>query len=113
MKNIFNKMNIVCFAIILLLFTVIFPYAKVEYLTLQHGQEFVGLEQQVNMINQSKYHKVFVYDRDIAQVFYVSQNSGNMITFIRNENKDWVLSSWNTIWSKTGSADEFIWPYYR
>ena len=93
-----------------LLGVMIVPYIKVEILTLLHGQEFSGLEQQT----KSEYFKVFAYDREhLAQVYYVEKNhsSGNLFTFIK-EDEEWKLYQWDTIWSLSGSADDIIWPFY-
>ena len=89
-----------------------FPYIKTEYLTIKYGEEFVGLEQETNMLNPARYHKVFSYSQERAEVFYVS-DTGDLITFVKNSNGNWEREEWKTIWSTSGSADEFIWPYYR
>lgn len=37
----------------------------------------------------------------------------NVIIF-EKKNKKWIMESWDeTVWSKTGSADGFIWPLIR
>ena len=36
----------------------------------------------------------------------------DLFTFVLKD-EHWTLDKWSTIWSKTGSADDFIWPYYR
>ncbi|MBQ7936615.1 MAG: hypothetical protein IJ333_09780 [Clostridia bacterium] len=97
--------------IIIVLFVLALPYIRVEYLTFRYGTEFAQLEQQTNMLHDSRYLKVFEYSEDEATVFYAS-NTGDMITFVK-DGDTWKLETWKTIWSKTGSADEFVWPYYR
>ena len=53
------------------------------------------------------------YSKDNARVYYVTENSfGNMISFVKYNN-NWDMVNWETIWSKSGSADGFIWPYIR
>ena len=106
-KKLFYKIGI----ILVLLLIITFPYIKAEYLTIRYGHEFIGLESQTNMLNSSRYHKVFNYSDTTATVFYVS-DSGDLIAFVKNEGV-WKLKKWETIWSKSGSADGFIWPYYR
>ena len=106
-----KKRKVILILVVLLILLVIFPYIKVEYLTIKYGEDFVGLEQQTNMLNPSKYHKVMEYSSIQAKVFYVS-DTGTLITFTK-EGTEWVIKSWETVWSTTGSADEFFWPYYR
>ena len=100
------------FIVLILLGVIFFPYLKVEYLTMKYGDEFVGLEEQTNMLKDSKYLKVFSYNDTYAIVFYVS-DSGDLISFCRDSNNNWKKDEWKTIWSRSGNADEFIWPYYK
>ena len=60
------------------------------------------------------HYKVMSYSKNYAEVYYVTADcvSGNILRFSKEENK-WVMTSWDTIWSKYGSADGFIWPYGR
>ncbi len=99
--------SLIC-VILLLLFS---PYIKAEYLTHKHGEQFQGLESQTKMLKDSRYFKVLEYTDQYAKVFYVS-NTGDLITFVKN-NGSWELSTWETVWSTSGSADGFMWPYYR
>ena len=102
---------LIVFFILIFFAVIMFPYVKAEYLTIKHGQEFVGLEEQTNILSDSTYLKVIKYSEEQATVFYVS-DTGDLITFIK-ENNEWKLHSWKTIWSTSGSADSFYWPYYR
>lgn len=106
------KKKIILLIIIAIILIMVFPYTKTEILTIKYGNEFKGLEEQTNMLSDSKYHKVFSYNNTKAKVFYVS-NTGDMITFVKNDSGDWELYEWKTVWSSSGSAGEFIWPYYR
>lgn len=57
-------------------------------------------------------HKPYSYCR----VYGKSDTSGNefILTYnFENEQSKWNVVHWDTIWSKQGSADEFIWPYIR
>lgn len=113
MINFSKKVAIAVIVVVLTaVFVLFWPYIKVEYLTMKYGDEFVGLEEQTNMLHDSRYLKVFGYDENEAVIFYVS-DSGDMVTFVKDENGSWSVKTWKTIWSTTGSADEFIWPYYR
>ena len=92
----------------------LFPYIKAEFLTRQHGNEFQELGQLTGMIDAIVYHRVLDYTDEHATVFYVSKGhvAGNLVEFSRQGN-EWILSEWRTIWSTSGSADGFMWPYYR
>lgn len=116
MKNKKKKISITITLIILILFAtlVVVPYVRVEILTYKYGDQFQELYKQINIISDIEYLKVIEYSDEITKVCYVSKNhqSSNVITF-KQQDETWILDSWETIWSKTGSADGFIWPYYR
>ncbi|MBR5310160.1 MAG: hypothetical protein IKU42_03450 [Oscillospiraceae bacterium] len=86
---------------------------KCEILTSFYGDEFVNQEKISNTIGKTEYLKVLEYSDSSARVYYISHDflSGEVFTFI-NENEEWFVDEWEkTIWSKHGSADDFIWPY--
>lgn len=85
---------------------------KCEINTLLYGNEFVEEYKQTNMIGGTPKPKVLKYTDTRAEIYYVDKEDGNFIVFQKKNNK-WVIDSWDTIWSKTGSADGFIWPYGR
>ena len=98
----------------ILAFVLFFPYIKAEVLTLKYGDEFEGLQKQTNMLGELEYLKVLSYSSDTAEVLYIT-DSGDLrclLTFAREPNDEWEVSEWKTIWSKSGSADEFMWPFY-
>lgn len=70
--------------------------------------------QQSGMITAIEYFKVISYSNRNATVFYVLKNhsAGVCINF-RKEQKFWQAISWQVIWSTSGTADNFCWPYYR
>ncbi|MBE6599229.1 MAG: hypothetical protein E7638_07295 [Ruminococcaceae bacterium] len=97
----------------LIILAVLFsPYIRAEYLTFVYGKQFAGLEQQTNILNPARYFRVLAYSETEATVFYVS-DTGDLMTFVKDANGEWERAEWKTIWSTTGSADEFMWPYYR
>lgn len=114
MKSVTKKKAIIAAALIILvvIMAIIFPYIKAEYLTWRYGNEFVGLEMQTNMLDSAKYLKVLKYSECEATVFYVS-DTGDLITFVKDADNNWIRESWKTIWSESGSADGFYWPYYK
>lgn len=98
--------------IILVIIMLIFSYLKAEYLTIRFGSQFDGLEQDTRMLDPAKYYKVISYSENYAKVYYISDYSRDLIIF-EKEDGQWKINEWRTVWSKTGSADEFFWPYYR
>lgn len=86
---------------------------KCEILTSLHGEEFTEVYRENTMMGDIEYLKVLDYSDSSARVYYVSHDylSGDVLTF-SNENGEWKYESWErTVWSKTGSADGFLWPY--
>lgn len=107
------KMRICILVVLISAFIfLVYPYAKAEYLTLRFGDDFAEQEQQTHMLDPADFHKVIEYSDTRAVVLYVSSTSKNEITFVKDSNGLWKIDVWKTIWSKTGSADEFYWPYY-
>lgn len=105
---------IVCILAFLALLLIFLPYIKAEILTLKYGQQFENEYSQTNMIDDIEYMKIIEYSDTHAEVFYVTGNheTGELMIFEKKD-EDWVYVYWNTVWSKTGSADNFLWPYYR
>lgn len=88
----------------------LYSLLKCEILTIMHKEEFIGLEQQTNMLDISGNLKVLNYSSDYARIYYVDNEGGDVIEFQKNNN--WELTYWSTIWSDTGSASGVIWPYW-
>lgn len=85
-------------------------------MTAVHGHEFEGLETGTNMLEKSDYLKILDYSDTDATVYYVGPNRSyaNIIRFSRDSKKSqWIQVGWNTIWSRNGNADGFVWPYIR
>ena len=86
---------------------------KCEMLTIEHRDEFIGLELQTNMLTLAETIKVLNYSEETATVYYKDQYGGNILEFRRNNNI-WIFNRWGaTVWSRQGSADGFMWPYIR
>lgn len=67
------------------------------------------------MIDSIEYLRVLNYNKkkSTAKVLYIAaEHSSANIFYFKKKNGLWIMDSWDTIWSKTGSADDFIWPYY-
>ena len=108
-----GKIIITSIMLLLFLFFII-PYAKVEYSTLLHGDEFSDLFAETHMMDDISYLKVMSYNKKSASIYYVEkEHKGAILCVFSKHEGAWKLNTWKTIWSKSGRADGFIWPYYR
>lgn len=85
-------------------------YAKCEIYTYLYGEQFRDGYKQTNMIGGTPTPKVIKYSQLYAEVYYVDEYGGDIIIFVKKEDK-WDMIYWNTIWSSTGSASNVQWPY--
>ncbi|MBE7021178.1 MAG: hypothetical protein E7411_07080 [Ruminococcaceae bacterium] len=87
---------------------------KCEILTYLYGEQFAQMYREYTMIDDIDYFKVLNYSKDSARVYYVGleRSSGSVLRFCK-ENGNWRNRGWNVIWSTSGSADGFMWPYIR
>lgn len=87
---------------------------KCEILTAKHGGEFVDLWQLEPSIAEPAYLKVLSYSKTEASVYYVGANKqgGTVLRFSKSADT-WILDGYGPYWSRTGSADDLIWPYIR
>lgn len=93
----------------------VLPYAKVESLTKKYGEEFADLYKQSSFIDEIEYFKVFYYGHygSIAHIYYVESGHSTRNHFIFHKiNREWKLISENCVWSSSGSANEYLWPFY-
>lgn len=97
----------------LVLILTLSPYIKVEILTYFYGHEFLNGYEQTHMIDSVAYLKVFSYFRDGAKVLYVTEKHDAVIKVEFSRDTEWTMTHWECLWSKSGSADSFFWPYYR
>ena len=113
-KNIRSE-KIILIIVMILLIVLFFPYIKAEYLTAKYGDEFDDGYEQTGMINGIEYFRVVEYNDSKAVVCYIIENHSSLVKiwFERNDDNVWEEVSWDCVWSKTGSADNFCWPYYR
>ena len=102
------------FAAICLLIVWGISLGKCEIITLMHGEEFSEAYKENTMMGEQKYLKVLEYSDSQARVYYVGKDNstGNILRFVKKENK-WKYDKWERcVWSKSGSASEVIWPYW-
>ncbi len=113
MKKLLKIFTISVFVIFLLIWGI--SILKCEILTYRYGSQFSIIYQENTMIGEIDYLKVLNYSDSTARVYYVSKNrtGGDILIFSRLSN-EWRYEKWErTVWSKSGSADGFIWPYIR
>lgn len=93
---------------------ILLPYLRVEILTALHKQEFEMEYMQTNMVDGIEYLKVMDYSEQLSNIYYVIENhSGGVFVSFEHKNSNWVMKNRKTVWSKSGSASDFMWPYYR
>ena len=104
MKKRILKIVVVVFVIWYLFF------GRIELLTALHSHEFEGEYKQTHMIGGHPKPKVMQYSSDTAKVYYVDKNGGDVLWFKKKDDQ-WIMTDWDTVWSSSGSADGFIWPF--
>lgn len=105
--------RVVCLLLLVPIAIWLFSIAKCEYLTAKHGHEFEIQISQYTMVSSYDYLKVLEYDDNHAKVYYVERFAGGDVLYFERDASAWHFSKWETVWSSTGSASEFIWPYIR
>lgn len=112
----FLLIGIIAGIILCILFSWISALVKCEMLTCEHYDEFKDAHKENTMLGDMEYFKVLEYDEyNISQVYYVSKNytGANILTFVYDsETSSWKEISWNTVWSKSGSASDVVYPYW-
>ncbi len=84
---------------------------RCEVLTAKYREDFAAAWQENSMLADVKYCKVLHCDGASTEVYYVSEYTGDVLTFEKQED-GWVQTGWRTVWSKTGSASDAVWPYW-
>jgi len=94
--------------------------AVCEYNTYKYGEIFRNTK--IHDIGGEGYLydckiKVLNYNDDYAKVYAVFENDlnevGLLYCFTKNDAGNWIFDNYDAVYSKTGSADGFIWPYIR
>ena len=89
---------------------------EIEITTIIHKKEFPPIADDNAMIGDIEYFKIIKYGEEEATLYYVCEDrsSGNTVSYKKDDNGKWIYSSWDeTVWSTSGSADGYIWPYGR
>lgn len=101
---------------IILLIPVVFwisSLVKCEVLTQKYYDDFALAYTQNTMLGDMEYFKVLRCDGETADVYYVSKDrAGADILAFENRSGNWVETSWETVWSTSGSASEVVYPYW-
>jgi len=84
---------------------------KCEVLTHRYNDAFASAHQENPMIGDVRYFKVLNCDGETAEVYYVTDVCGHLLEF-KNKSGKWTETAWRTIWSKSGSASDIVWPYW-
>ena len=90
----------------------------VSYLTAIHADEFADYKAMKKMDYMHPWNdppniRVLSYGEQYADVYFYDENGGEKIRFTRQQD-GWVYSKTLAIWSKHGSADDYlIWPYFK
>ena len=90
-------------------------YLKCEALTKKYGYQFEEIYKNHTMFEDPDDIKILEYEKTEAVVYYTTKGSGgDIVKYCRDrEEGQWYFVSWETVWSLTGSASGFVWPYIR
>ena len=85
--------------------------AKCEILTAKYGYNFS--DGYNNLVDDIAFFKVIEYSDKNSTVYYVNNHktSGISVNFTFQDG-EWVYDSWNAVWSKGGTADDIMFPYW-
>ena len=86
---------------------------KCEVLTDKYYDELELAHIDNTMLDKIESFKVLECNGEIAKVYYVcNYNTVGHILRYEKQNDEWKETDWQTVWSKQGSADEMLWPYW-
>ena len=113
-----KKRIILLLILVLLLEPWILSLVRCEVLTAKYaGADMLKAIDAHGMTNETEVLKVLEYKPySYCKVYAKSDESGDVFILrytFEDEKPDWEVIVWNTVWSKAGSADGFIWPYIR
>ena len=84
---------------------------KCEILTRKYHDDFAEAYKSNTMIGDMDFFKVISCDGEEAEVYYVSAKGAALLKFDMQDGA-WVETAWDMVWSKSGSADGAVWPYW-
>lgn len=116
MKKHFKRLPLYIPLAIVLVFLIVWGVSllKCEVLTNKYYNELEYAHIENTMIGKINSFKVLDCDGKTAEVYYLcNDNTVSFVLNFRKQNDEWKETSWDCIWSKQGSADEMIWPYWH
>lgn len=109
-----KKKYIILMLSVLVVFIVLIPYTKVEIQTILHSDEFENVKNEIPMLEDFSYYKVMKYSKKNAEILCVGKNhKASFLLQYEKAEGEWCMKEWRCIHSESGTADEFIWPFYR
>lgn len=106
--------KILIFIVFVLVSYIFYSYGKVEYLTYKHKYNFEGkIAYAVDRAEDFEYTKVFEYSENEANVLFGRRGYKVLLKLKKNSEGVWKVDDEIKSWSSSGSADDFIWPYYK
>ena len=100
---------------VVLLFLVVWGASllKCEILTSKYSAELENAHIENTMIGDVDSFKVLYCNGEKAEIYYLcNDNTASFILNFEKQNNEWKETSWDCIWSKQGSADKILWPYW-
>ena len=83
---------------------------KIEIVTNIYGYEFMDFE----VIYKAEDFKILSYTKEYAKIYCISKNknNGTIHSYIKSGDS-WRYNKWEDGgWSKHGTADKIVWPYW-
>ena len=135
MRKKYKIVFIISIILLILILLIFRPYYSVNSLTKKYASEFSELYRDNGFYEGIEYFKVLKYrneqvvikclsneklkntldnlNDDYAVVLYVEENhSSSSLYIFYDEDGQWKLLDWYLVWSNSGTADGFMWPYY-
>jgi len=105
--------SVFAFIIIIPIIIWLFSLIKCEVLTKKYYNEFSKAYTQNVMIDEIESFKVIKCNKSNAKVYYIVKDMAcaHILEFV-NTNNGWTEKSWETVWSKSGSASDIVFPYW-
>ncbi|MBR4831074.1 MAG: hypothetical protein IKZ97_00435 [Butyrivibrio sp.] len=112
------------------------PYIEVNSLTAKYGEQFSegyldpGYGGECDYFKVVRYkgkgphvwcsgrlipnHLTSVTDNEAVVIYVVNNHSAELlIIFDETGDGEWKMKEWSCVWSRSGSADDMTWPWYR
>lgn len=86
---------------------------KCEVLTNKYYDELEYAHLENTMIGDVDSFKILDCNGEKAEIYYLcNDNTASFVLRFEKQNNEWKEISWDCIWSKQGSADKIIWPFW-